>query len=218
MKTTPMTTKLYKYVKEHCPYPHMILDKIARETAQRTDCAMQIPKDQGAFLCELVHIMGAKNIIEIGRYTGYSAICLAQGMASDGVLHSIDNDPVTTEIAENYFAEAGLTDRIKTVTSDALNYLDILISENNQNTFDLMFIDGDKESYIPYYEKGLALLRHGGVIVADNVIWGGAVIDQKDQSSATQAIREFNEHLYHDDRVTGMMLHIADGMYVVRKN
>lgn len=217
MRTTPMTEKLYDYVLTHTDYAHPILPKVERETMKRADRNMQISRDQGALMNMLIKLMGAKRAIEVGCFTGYSAISVASALPKDGLLVSLDINPEMATIANGFFAEAGVADRVQLRIGAAQDTFPKLLEEFGPETFDFAFIDADKEGYPGYYEACLRLIRPGGLIVLDNVIWGGKVVDYTDQSKDTQAIRRINEIVERDDRVERVMLHISDGLLFCRK-
>lgn len=217
MRTTPMTEKLYEYVMKHTDYAHPVLPKVEKETMKRADRNMQISRDQGKLMNMLIKLMGAKRAIEVGCFTGYSAISVASALPKDGLLISLDIDPEVAKIAQGFFVEAGVHDRVQLRVGSASQSFPKLMEEFGAESFDFAFIDADKEGYPDYYEACLRLIRPGGLIVIDNVIWGGAVIDYTDQSQSTQAIRRINEIVERDERVERVMLHISDGLLLCRK-
>lgn len=217
MRTTPMTEKLYEYVMKHTDYAHPILPKVETETMKRSDRNMQISRDQGKLMNMLIKLMGAKRAIEVGCFTGYSAICVASALPKDGLLVSLDIDPEIAKIAQGFFNEAGLQDRVQLRVGPADKALSKMTDEFGPESFDFAFIDADKENYAGYYESCLRLVRPGGLIVIDNVIWDGAVIDYTNQSESTKAIRRINEIVERDERVERVMLHISDGLLLCRK-
>jgi caffeoyl-CoA O-methyltransferase len=217
MKTVPMFPELYDYVIGNCPLSHPILAKVEKETSQRKDRGMQISRDQGAFMSMLCKLMGAKTAVEVGCFTGYSAISIATGLAKDGKLYTLDINEETAKIARGYFAEAGLGHKIDLILGDAKASLANLRQKLGTSSVDVAFIDADKVSYPAYYEKILDLLRPNGLIVVDNVMWGGRVVDATDQSEDTVALRKFTEMVSRDERVSSMMLHISDGLLLIRK-
>lgn len=217
MKTTPMYPDLWNYTMAHSPLPHTILNKVMEETMARKDKGMQISRDQGAFMHWLVKTTGARRCIEVGCFTGYSAIAVASALPPDGKLYTFDIEPETTRMAQGFFKEAGLDKKIEVRLGDAQANLKMLIQECGKETFDFAFIDADKTNYAKYYEACLSLLKPGGVMIVDNVLWGGKVVASDVQTEDTKAIRAFNDKLQTDDRVDAMILHISDGLYLVRK-
>jgi predicted O-methyltransferase YrrM len=217
LKTTPMTEALYEFVLQNAPVPHPILSEVVELTAQRNDRNMQIAQDQGAFMKLICQLMNARRVVEVGCFTGYSAICLASGLAPSGKLYSIDKNTKTGAIAQDFFVRAGLADRIELRQGLALNELDRLLEEFGEASFDIGFIDADKSRIPDYYEKILRLLRSNGLVMIDNTIWSGRVVDPSDQDDDTNAIRNFCLKLRNDSRVDQLLLHISDGIYLARK-
>ncbi len=169
---------------------------------------------QGRILSFISKIMRPKKILEIGTYTGYSAICLCEGLDNDGVLHTIDNNKELIEIQNKYFKKANLTNKIVQHSGDAKNILPSLDEE-----FNIVFIDADKESYPEYYDLIINKVSSGGIIIADNILWSGKILEKvgKDDQ-ATKSIIEFNNKITRDDRVKNIILPIRDGLNIVRKN
>jgi len=169
---------------------------------------------QGRILSLISKIISPKKILEIGTYTGYSAICLCEGMDKDGILHTIDNNKELVEIQNKYFKKANLTNKIVQHSGDAKNIIPSIDEE-----FDIVFIDADKESYPEYYDLIINKVRSGGIIIADNILWSGKILEKvgKDDQ-ATKSIIEFNNKIIEDDRVKNIILPIRDGLNIVRKN
>jgi caffeoyl-CoA O-methyltransferase len=172
---------------------------------------MMVGPLEGPLLGWLVWLSGARDILEIGTFTGYSSISMALNLPDGGQIVSIDVDEKTTAVAHRYAEEAGVADRIEYRVGRALDELESL-----EGPFDLVFIDADKESYVDYYENVLPKLSERGFIVADNVLWSGRVLDDGDDES-TEAIKRFNEHVAADDRVECLMLTVRDGMTLIRR-
>lgn len=169
---------------------------------------------QGRILSLISKIISPKKILEIGTYTGYSAICLCEGMDNDGVLHTIDNNKELVEIQNKYFKKANLKDKIIQHSGDAKNIIPSLDEE-----FDIVFIDADKESYPEYYDLIINKVRSGGIIIADNILWSGKILEKVEKDDqATKSIIEFNNKIIKDDRVKNIILPIRDGLNIVRKN
>ena len=164
-----------------------------------------------------MELTGARRIIEVGTFTGYSALAMALALPKDGQLIACDVNPETTAIAQRYWAQAGVGDRVTLRLGPGLDTLDGLIAQGQAGTFDMAFIDADKVNYQGYYERCLTLLRPGGVVTVDNVLWGGSVIDESSQSDSTKAIRAFNAAVRDDERVTVNLVPIGDGITVARK-
>ena len=169
---------------------------------------------QGRILSLISKIISPKKILEIGTYTGYSAICLCEGIDKNGVLHTIDNNKELVEIQNKYFKKANLKDKIVQHSGDAKNIIPSIDEE-----FDIVFIDADKESYPEYYDLIINKVRSGGIIIADNILWSGKILEKvKKDDQATKSIIEFNNKIIEDDRVKNIILPIRDGLNIVRKN
>ncbi|HWP67387.1 MAG TPA: class I SAM-dependent methyltransferase [Candidatus Limnocylindria bacterium] len=214
-KFTRLTPELYAYLLAHNPPRDAVLADLAAETAALGDWAvMQIAHEQGAFLTLLARLVGARTIVEVGTFTGYSAICLARGLAPGGRLLCCDVSEEWTAIARRYFARAGLADRIELRIAPALETLRAL---PERPEIDLVFIDADKTNYRNYYETLLPRVRPGGLFVFDNVLWMGEVANPANQDESTVAIRALNDALAADQRVEAVMLPVADGVTLARK-
>lgn len=214
-KFVTMTPELHEYVIEHSSRQDDVLRRLAEETAALGGIAMmQIAPDEGAFLTLLVRAIGARRAVEVGTFTGYSAISIARGLPADGKLLCCDVSEQWTTIARRYFDEAGVADKIDLRIAPAIETLRAL---PDSERFDFGFIDADKSSYAVYYEEILRRLRPGGVVAIDNVLWSGKVVDVSDSSGDTRSIRALNDHVAHDDRVDVVMLPIADGVTLARK-
>jgi caffeoyl-CoA O-methyltransferase len=187
------------------------------ETAKLPDANMQIAPEQGQLMGLLVRLLGARRALEIGTFTGYSAIAVALQLPPDGRLTACEVSDEWGAIARRYFAEAGVADRIDLRIAPALQTLDILRARGEASTFDFAFIDADKENYAPYYERTLELLRPGGLIAVDNVLWDGKVADAAVHDSATDALRAFNAALHRDARVDLSMVPVGDGLTLAIK-
>jgi len=169
---------------------------------------------QGRILSFISKIMSPKKILEIGTYTGYSAICLCEGLDNDGVLHTIDHNKELVEIQNKYFKKANLTNKIVQHSGDAKNIIPSIDEE-----FDIVFIDADKESYPEYYDLIINKVRSGGIIIADNILWSGKILENVEKvDQATKSIIKFNNKVIKDDRVMNIILPIRDGLNIIRKN
>jgi len=191
--------------------------RLREETAELPQSMMQIGPDQGAFLKLLVGAIGARQAIEIGTFTGYSAISIARALPKNGQLLCCDVNGEWTAIARRYWKEAGLDRRIELKLAPALETLEGLIGKGKEGSFDFAFIDADKTGYDAYYEACLKLLRPGGLIALDNMLWGGAVADPKAKDKDTLAIRALNEKISNDARVDASLVTIGDGVMLARK-
>jgi caffeoyl-CoA O-methyltransferase len=214
-KYTALTPDLYRYVADHCTPEDPVLKQLATETVELGPISlMQVAQEQGALLTLLVRAIGARSAIEVGTFTGYSGICIARGLAPGGRLLCCDVSEEWTKIARRYFERAGVADRIELRIAPALDTLRALPGDP---TVDFAFIDADKISYRPYYEEILKRLRPNGLIVFDNVLWMGQVIDPGNHSDDTKAIRDLNDFVARDARVQAVMLSVSDGITIVRK-
>ncbi len=200
-----------------------LLSRLRKETEKDAAAIMQIPAEQGQFMAMLVKLMGAKRTIEIGVYTGYSTLCVAEAMPDDSYTVACDVDENWTNIAKKYWREAGVDQKIDLKIAPARETLKRLIDDNQSGSFDFIFIDADKINYDHYYELSLRLLRPGGLIAIDNVLLFGAVLASHvsgseifDEESIT-AVRALNLKIKDDDRVDISMLKLADGLTLVRK-
>ena len=178
---------------------------------------MQISPEQGQFLALLAKLIGARNCIEVGTYTGYSSLAIALALPADGRLIACDINPKTTAIARQFWREAAVDTRIELRLQPAERTLDELIAADGAARYDFAFIDADKTNYRTYYEKLLTLIRPGGLIAVDNTLWSGGVADPKDTSADTMALREFNDHVHKDERVDLALVPIGDGLTLLRK-
>jgi caffeoyl-CoA O-methyltransferase len=215
--TLALTEPLRAYLLEVGVREPPLLAKLRAETATMPEAMMQIGPEQGAFMAMLVKLVGAKKIVEVGTFTGYSALAMALAMPPDGRIICCDVSVPFTDVARRYWKEAGVADRIDLRIAPALDTLDALLAAGNEGSFDLAFVDADKENYLAYHERCLWLLRKGGAILFDNVLWGGSVIDPSDDRSSTRAIRELNERLRADDRIDVVLVPIGDGLTIARK-
>jgi caffeoyl-CoA O-methyltransferase len=214
-KFTSLTPSIYAYLLAHNPPRDRVLEELAAETAALGGWSvMQIAHEQGAFLALLAKLLGARRIVEVGTFTGYSAICLARGLAPEGRLLCCDVSEEWTAIARRYFERAGVADRIDLRIAPGLETLGAL---PERPEIDLVFIDADKTNYQNYYEALLPRVRPGGLFVFDNVLWMGEVANPQNQDESTVAIRALNDHVARDPRVDAVMLPIADGVTLARK-
>jgi len=214
-KSIQMTTALHAYMVAHGTPPDEIGRALIEETQVLGDISvMQIAPEQGAFMTLFARILGAQRAIEIGTFTGYSALCLARGLPDDGELICCDVSEEWTSVGRRYWEKAGVSHKIDLRIAPAIETLARLPQEPN---FDLAFIDADKGGYIAYFEALMPLIRKGGVILVDNVLWMGAVVDAAANSEDTVAIRRFNDLVAADSRVECVMLPIADGLTLLRK-
>jgi predicted O-methyltransferase YrrM len=216
-RTIALTDILYEYLLEASLREPDILLRLREETASDRLARMQISPEQGQFMALLVRLTGARRCLEIGVFTGYSSLVTALALPDDGRIVACDVDERWTAIARRYWAEAGVAHRIDLRLAPALQTLEGLLASGQSGSFDLVFIDADKENYLAYYERSLELLRTGGLVVADNTLWSGRVADPEVADADTVAIRHFNEFLHRDERVDLSLVPIGDGLTLARK-
>ncbi|MBD2562197.1 MULTISPECIES: class I SAM-dependent methyltransferase [Nostoc] len=212
-----LDNQLYNYLLSVSLREPEILLKLRQETASHPRSGMQISPEQGQFMRLLVQLIGAKKTLEVGVFTGYSSLSVALALPDDGKIIAADVSEEFTAIARRYWQEAGVADKIDLRLAPALETLDQLLATGQAETFDFAFIDADKENYDGYYERSLQLVRPGGLIAIDNVLWSGQVAQEQNQDESTQAIRALNEKLHHDERITLSLIPIADGLTLAIK-
>ncbi len=213
---TTLTDSLAAYLREVTLRDDDILRRLREETAPLPLGIMQISPEQGQFMQLLIEMLGARRTIEVGVFTGYSSLCVARALPPDGTIAACDVSEEWTSIARRYWAEAGVTHKIDLKLAPATETLDAMIGAG-QGGYDFAFIDADKENYGRYYEQCLRLLRVGGLIAIDNVLWHGGVCDPAANDADTVAIRALNASLLTDYRVTLSMVPIGDGLTLARK-
>lgn len=216
-KSINLTEQLHAYLLNVSLRESDILKALRKETSNLPTANMQIAPEQGQFMALLVQLIGAQNTIEVGVYTGYSALAVAMALPDNGQIIACDISEEYTSVAHRYWSAAGVSQKIDLRLAPATETLGSLINEGRSSTFDFAFIDADKESYADYFELCFDLLRPGGLIAIDNVLWDGAVIDHQKQDVDTCAIRTFNQQLLSDDRVDISLVPIADGLTLARK-
>jgi caffeoyl-CoA O-methyltransferase len=204
--------KIEEYAEAHTTPDGELFERLAEETRAKTTAPqMMVGRIEGRFLATLVALSGARRILEFGTFTGYSSISMASALPPDGNVITLDVDPEATAIARRYMDESGHGDKIDIRLGPALETL-----RDIEGPFDLVFIDADKPNYVNYYEAALPLVAEDGLLIADNVLWSGRVVED-DGDESTRAIKEFNEHVRADERVVSVMLTVRDGMTLVRK-
>lgn len=209
--------KLYDFLLKETLQEHPVLTKLREATAKESMSVMQIAPEQGQFMQLLIQLTGAKKTIELGTYTGYSALAVALALPEDGKLIACDVSEEWTNVAKPFWQEAGIAHKIDLRIAPANETLANLIDDNQAGTFDFAFIDADKSNYPNYYELCLQLVKPGGLIAIDNILWNGQIIDGNDTSSRTTTMRQMIKTVANDERVTSSLLTIADGIYLVRK-
>ncbi|MBZ0117570.1 MAG: class I SAM-dependent methyltransferase [Sandaracinaceae bacterium] len=216
-RTLPMNDALHAYlvgVSVDEPEP---MRRLRAETAKLPNAVMQIGPEQGAFMTWLVGLIGARRAIEVGVFTGYSAMCVARALPANGRLVACDVSAELTAIGKRYWAEAGLSERIDLRIGPGIETLDALLGAGEAGHYDFAFIDADKPNYDRYYEQCLLLMRPGGVIAIDNVLWGGDVVDESKRDASTEALRAIAKKVAADPRVDACMVPIGDGLTLARK-
>ncbi len=216
-KTTALTEELYDYLVEVSVRESDVLRRLREETGLLEKAGMQISPEQGQFMNLLVGLMGARTALEIGTFTGYSALCVASALPEDGRLIAIDIDEEWPSFGRRYWAEAGVAHKIEFRAGPASETLSRLIAEGMEGDFDFVFIDADKRGLDDYYEKSLRLVRSGGLIAVDNTLLDGKVVDPNVYDEVTKAIRGFNAKVIDDGRVSLSLVPIGDGLTLLRK-
>jgi len=213
-----VSAELQNYILNSIATEPEILKKLARKTLDLGDAsAMQISWIQACFMQNIVRMTGAKKTIEIGVFTGYSTLATALALPNDGKIVALDVEESWTDIAKEFWVDAGADKKIDLQIAPALQSLDRLISQGLSGSFDMVFIDADKPSMTSYLDKSWQLLRRGGVVIADNVLWGEKILDGNDESEDTVAIRDFNSKLATDTRFNTSMIPVGDGLSLAIK-
>jgi len=214
-KSFHLSPEIHRYLVEHGTPPDEVLAGLIEATQALGGIAiMQIAPEQGAFMTLLTRAIGARNAVEVGTFTGLSALCIARGLPEDGRLIACDVSDEWTSVGAPFWQKAGVADRIDLRIGPALDTLRALPEEE---TIDLSFIDADKPNYAAYYEELLPRTRRGGLILVDNVLWAGNVINAEADDENTRAIRAFNDRVAADERVDTVMLAVSDGLTILRK-
>ena len=215
--TLKLTDSVYDYMLEHSLRESEACRLLREETAPMKMGMMQVSPEQGQFMAFLVRLTGTRRALEIGTFTGYSALCVAQALPSDGRLVCCDVSEEWTSVGQRYWQSAGVSDKIDLKIGPATETLQALREDGEEGRYDFAFIDADKKNYLVYNENVLSLLRTGGVLLIDNVLWGGSVANPGKNDDDTNAIRTLNQHLHGDDRVLLSMLPVGDGLTLVMK-
>jgi predicted O-methyltransferase YrrM len=217
-KTVNFSDAVFDYLVDMGVREHPVLKTCRERTAAMGGVSiMQIAPEQGAFMAMLARLMNAKRYIEVGTFTGYSALSLGLALPEDGHVDALDISEEYMGVARGYWAQAGLSRKITGHVGPALATLDRMLAEGMQNRYDFAFIDADKTGYDAYYERMLKLVRPGGLIAIDNVLWSGKVVDAGDTSADTAALRALNAKIKGDQRVDTVLVPIADGIFMCRK-
>ena len=217
-KYTPMTEAMYDYLVSHTLRESAVARELREYTQSRfAENDMQIAPEQGPLMAMLIRLLSAKRALEVGVFTGYSGLTILEAMGEGGELTACDRSEEWTSVAKRFWKKAGVDEGVELRLGDAMRTLDELISEGRGERYDFAFIDADKTGYDGYYERSLQLLRRGGVIVLDNTLWDGKVVDSAARDADTEAIRRFNAKIQADNRVDMVLLPVADGMTVARR-
>lgn len=215
-KITSLTQDLYRFMLRNRTSEDQLLGELRRETEEKVGAlaGMMISEEQGLFLRILVAAINAKRVVEVGTFTGYSAACMAAALPADGRLLCCDVSEEWTSIGARYWRRSGLSDRIDLRLAPALDTLRALPSDR---PVDFAFVDADKDNYVAYFEALLPKLRTNGLLAFDNVMWHNWMMDAANQDAETIGIREFNDHILGDPRIETVMLHVGDGLTLIRK-
>jgi predicted O-methyltransferase YrrM len=216
-RTISVDDRLYEYILRVSLREPEVLRRLREETAKMPGAGMQLSPEQGQLMRFLVEALGVRKAVEVGVFTGYSSTCIALGMPPDGRLVACDVNEDWTAIARRCWREAGVEGRIELRIGEAIRTLDALLADGGAGAFDFAFVDADKENMDGYYERCLRLLRAGGIVAFDNVLWAGRVADPSDRSDSTAAIRALNDKLHADERVFLTLIPIGDGLTLARK-
>ena len=217
LRTNHLSEELYAYLLDVSLRESPVMRRLREETASLEQARMQIGPDQAQFMALLVELLGARYALEVGTFTGYSALAVALALPDDGRLVACDVSEEWTAIGRRYWKEAGVAQKIDLRLAPAIDTLDGLLAEGRAGTFDFAFIDADKEGYDAYYERALELIRTGGLIALDNTLWEGKVLDAAVTDPDTSAIRALNRKLTGDERVTLSLVPVGDGLTLARK-
>lgn len=216
-RTIQLTDELYEYlIHANRPLPELFLN-LREETAKMPNGGMQISAEQGHFMALLTRLLNARKVLEVGVFTGYSALTVATALPEDGKLIACDVSHEWTSIGQRYWQEAGVAHKIDLRIAPALETLDSLIADGHASSFDFAFIDADKPNYDGYYERMLQLLRPGGLIAIDNTLWSGMVADPEKNDESTVALRALNAKIRDDHRVHLSLLPVGDGLTLAMK-
>lgn len=221
-RTIGLTAELAAYVTAHGGGVDDVLERLIAETSAMSQGKMQVAPEQGRFLGFLAEILGARRVIEVGTFTGYSSVCMARALPRGGQLVCLDQSEEWTAIAQKYWVEAGVSDRISLILGPAEQSLWHIVGQGLNGsdwveTVDMVFIDANKSAYNMYYDYALELLRPGGIVALDNVLWHGDVADPSKTDTITRHMRSINNKVSQDPRVSACLLPVGDGLMLARK-
>jgi len=216
-RSISLTDALYQYLLDTSLREPSVLRALREETLRMTQRSMQIAPEQGQFMALVARLIGARRCIEVGVFTGYSALVTALALPDDGCIVACDVSEEWTAVARRYWRQAGVGHKIDLRLAPALETLDAMLAAGERGRYDLSFIDADKTGYLAYYERCLELLRPGGLIMVDNTLWSGRVAELEAGDEDTQALRHFNECLHRDERIDLSLVPIGDGLTLARK-
>jgi len=214
---TQVTPEMGDYIRDITLRELPILARLREETAANPQSGMQVSPEQGQYLALMARLIGARRTLEVGTFTGYSALVVAMALPEDGQIIACDINKEWTDIARRYWDEAGVAHKINLRLGPAVETLQALLAGGGKGTFDFAFIDADKSNYQSYFDSAVELIRPGGLIAVDNVLWHGRVIDPAEQDRDTLAVREFNRKLHTDARVEISLVPMGDGLTLARK-
>ena len=216
-RSITLTDSLYDYMNEVSLREPLLLLALREETSELTQRSMQIAPEQGQFMALVARLIGARRCLEVGVFTGYSSLATALALPDDGRIVACDVSEEWTSVARRYWKRAGVEHKIDLRLAPGARTVDALLAQGQAGTFDFAFIDADKTNYLEYYERTLALLRTGGLVLVDNTLWSGRVADPEIADADTVALRHFNEVLHRDERVDLSLLPLGDGLTLARK-
>lgn len=218
MKFLNLTPELYDYVLDKSLREHPTLTALRKDTSHMELANMQVAPEQAQFMQLILRLIGAKKVLELGTFTGYSALAMALSLPEDGELITCDISEEWTSKAHRFWQDAGQQNKIKLRIGPALESMHALINDGYAQQFDFIFIDADKTNYVNYYELALQLIQPRGLIIIDNIFWGGNVINPNDNSAQTREIKKLNDLIKTDQRVFVSLLPIADGLFLIQPN
>lgn len=216
-QTLELNNTLYHYILDVSLRDDPVQKQLREQTDKLEWGIMQVSSDQAQFMFLLLKLINAKRIIEVGTFTGYSALAMAKALPDDGKIIACDINEEWTNLGKQYWEQAGVSNKIDLRLAPALETLDELVTQGENESFDAAFIDADKQNTLNYYEYCMQLVRPGGVIMLDNVLWGGSVADPTKQDDDTKAIRAANQFIFQDERVDISLVPIGDGLTLARK-